>query len=115
MTEINLNKKKFITTGNESGLSSNETAFHYFQKENVITGKYFGGEIVDGQIVGKRLKNNKLELLFQCLTTTGELKVGQSCGEITLNEKGEIQLSFDWVWLNGDKSGGKSYYLELKQ
>ena len=113
MNTIKFNNKKFITTGNESGLSTNETVFHYFQKGNLITGKYSGGAIVDGQIVGKLLENNKLELLFQCLTYTSELKSGQSWGILSKTENGKIELSFDWNWLNGDKSGCKSYYKEF--
>lgn len=111
MLELKIHNKQFITTGNESGLSSEETIFYYFEKDNIVSGSYKGGAIVEGQIVGKRIGNN-LELLFQSITIDGELKSGQSVGVISKNEAGKITLSFEWKWLNGDLSGGVSFYIE---
>lgn len=110
---MNLNQKKFITTNNENGLSSNETVFHYFQNDNTITGHYKGGAIVEGFIVGKQTDVSKIELLYQCLTTDGELKVGESKGIISKGQNGKLHLAFDWNWLNGDRSGGTSIYTEI--
>ena len=110
---MDLNNKKFVTIENKSGLSSNETVFHYFQNGTAITGTYKGGAIQEGFIVGKQIEESKIELLFQCLTTDGELKVGESKGVVSQNSKGKLELNFDWNWLNGDLSGGKSAYIEL--
>jgi hypothetical protein len=112
MLDLSINNKQFLTTGNESGLSSKETVFNYFENNNVITGTYKGGAITTGQIVGRRLPNNRLELAFQCVTEEGELKSGQSKGVISKNNNGKLTLNFDWFWLNGDTSGGKSFYIE---
>ena len=112
--ELSINNRQFITTGNESGLSSKETIFYYYESNNVVTGNYRGGEIIEGQIIGKKLPNNSLELAFQCVTKDGELKSGQSKGVVSKNDQGKFSLSFDWVWLNGDLSGGKSYYIETE-
>ena len=110
---MNLNNKKFITTENKNGLSSNETIFHYFQDDVLITGKYKGGEIKEGFIVGKQVEDNKIELLYQCLTTKGELRAGRSAGTVSKNKEGKLKLEFDWSWLNGDLSSGKSEYVEI--
>lgn len=108
-----LHNKKFIITENKSGLSSDETIFHYFQEGNTITGTYKGGEIKEGFIVGKQTAENEIELLFQCITTNGDLKAGTSQGIISKNVEGELLLHFNWQWLNGDQSGGTSAYIEL--
>ena len=110
---MNLDNKKFISIENKNGLSSNETIFHYFQSGTVITGNYKGGAIKEGFIVGKQIEKSKIELLFQCLTKEGELKVGESKGIISENQNGKLELKFDWNWLNGDLSGGKSEYIEI--
>ena len=110
---MNLDNKKFITIENKNGLSSSETIFHYFQSGTVITGKYKGGAIQEGFIVGKQIEESKIELLFQCLTKEGDLKVGESKGIISENQNGKLELKFDWNWLNGDLSGGKSEYIEM--
>lgn len=113
MSAFSLNNKKFKAIENRNGLSSPKTLYLYFQKGSLISGEYQGGPITLGRIVGRQLKNNKIELLFQCMTDTGELKAGHSIGEITMNESGKLQLSFDWEWLNGVKTGGKPFYIEV--
>lgn len=111
---MNINNKKFITTENKSGLSSDETVFHYFQNGNKITGNYKGGAILEGFIVGKKTSINQVKLLFQCLTEENELKSGESKGVISENKNGKLELKFDWNWLNGNLSGGKSEYIEIE-
>ncbi len=111
---MNLNNKKFVTTKNKNGLSSNETIFHYSQSGSKITGKYSGGSILEGFIIGKQTEDANIELLYQCLTVEGELKAGESKGTISTTENGKLKLVFDWNWLNGDLSGGKSEYIEIE-
>ncbi|WP_350286110.1 hypothetical protein [uncultured Croceitalea sp.] len=111
---MNLNNKKFVTLENKSGLSSGETIFHYFQSGTKITGKYEGGSIAEGHIIGKQTQNSEIELLYQCLTVEGELKVGESKGTVSETQSGKLKLKFDWNWLNGDLSGGKSEYIEIE-
>ena len=113
MEKINLDDKKFIAIENNKGLSSNETVFHYRQKDEVITGTYKGGAIIEGSIVGKQTDKYSIELLFQCLTDSGELKTGQSQGKISIGKDRKLAIKFDWSWLNGDKTGGKSEYIEI--
>ena len=110
---MTLDQRKFVTTDNEHGLSSNETIFHYYQNGDVITGTYKGGAIVEGFIVGKQTGEFTIELLFQCITNERELKVGASKGIISESSSGKLKLNFDWNWLNGDLSGGKSQYMEI--
>lgn len=108
-----LHNKKFRTTENKNGLSSNETIFQYVQQGTTITGTYKGGEITEGFIVGKQVSKNQIELLFQCITNSGDLKAGRSKGIISKNADGILLLNFDWQWLNGDLSGGTSSYIEV--
>jgi len=110
---MNLDGKKFVTSENRNGLSSNETVFHYAQNGTKITGKYKGGPIEEGLIIGKQIEGQKIEILYQCLTTSGELKAGESKGIVSETKNGKLKLEFDWNWLNGDLSGGKSEYIEI--
>lgn len=111
---MNLNNKRFRTKENQKGLSSNETLFQYFQNEEIITGTYSGGKIKSGNIIGKQLSEHEIELLYQCLTVDNELLAGQSYGAVTKNEEGLLEIKFEWSWLNGDKSGGLSHYIEVQ-
>lgn len=111
---MNLDNKSFKTKENKKGLSSGDTVFQYFQNDKTITANYSGGKIKTGFIVGKQLDDTKIELLYQCLTTEGELLAGKSNGIVKENEEGLLEIKFHWNWLNGDKSGGESHYIEIK-
>ena len=50
MLKYDINNTKFVTTGNKKSLSNTDTVFRYFLKDNIITGHYSGGSIVDGQM-----------------------------------------------------------------
>lgn len=110
--KYNLNNKQFVTTGNEHGLSSSDTVFHYSQSGEIITGEYRGGEIVEGRFVGRFSAPDRIELLFQCVTKTSELLAGMSSGQISTGANGKLSLTFDWQWLHGDTGGGISSYIE---
>ncbi|MEM9928934.1 MAG: hypothetical protein AAF840_03855 [Bacteroidota bacterium] len=111
---MDLNNKKFHTKENIVGLSSGETTFQYFQDGDVITGHYSGGKILQGSLIGKKTSATEIELLYHCLTTDGELLAGQSSGTVSVNTDNLLEIKYDWQWLNGNKTGGKSHYLEFK-
>ena len=112
MRSYNLDNKAFVTTGNEQGLANPDTVFRYFQTGEIITGRYRGGHIKEGLIVGKQIGPDKIELLYQCITNANELKCGQSKGIISEDEEGKLLLNFDWNWLNSEGSG-QSFYKEV--
>lgn len=111
---INISGKRFVTTGNEHGLSAAGTVFTYYMDEEEITGHYSGGPIKTGQLVGRVTAENRIEVLFQCLTAEGELLSGRSTGEVSLNADSRTELDFEWVWLSGGEGGGTSSYIEIE-
>ena len=114
MKTYNLHNRRFIPIANEKGLASGATIFHYLQEGDVITATYKGGAIASGNIVGRQTGPDEIALLFQCVTENRELKAGQSKGKITEDEQHNLLLTFEWNWLNGDLSGGFSYYREVR-
>mgnify|MGYP001794826882 CR=1 FL=1 len=110
---MNLNDKKFQTAANAEGVSSSETLFHYYQQGQTITGTYSGGKIKEGFLLGKQISEAKIEMLYQCLTTDGQLLAGESKGTLSENEDGLLEIRYTWNWLNGDRSGGQSHYIEI--
>lgn len=103
-----------MTAENKNGLSSDATIFRYSQNGTAITGRYKGGAIKEGLILGKQIQESQIELLYQCLTIDGELRAGEAKGRVFKTKTGKLKLEFDWNWLNGDLSGGKSEYLEIE-
>jgi hypothetical protein len=110
---IDINGRRFVTTGNEHGVSGAETIFEYATNGDRITGSYRGGRIADGHLVGKVTGADRIELLFHCLTADGELMAGESRGRVSRNARGLVELHFEWAWLTGDRSGGHSSYVEV--
>lgn len=54
ISSIDLNNRVFVSIANTSnGEVSDDTIFHYFQQDNTIWGKYAGGEIERGTLIGK--------------------------------------------------------------
>jgi len=110
---MNLNNKKFVTLENKSGLSSGQTVFYYNESNSVITGTYSGGSIIKGNLIGKRTGADTIELLYQCLTDSGELLAGESTGVLRVNSDKLLEIHFEWNWINGPGTGGTSAYIEI--
>ena len=108
-----LNNRRFAVTHNTQGLSGAGTVFQYQVEGDVITGIYQGGRIRSGQQVGRITGLDTLELLYQCLTTEGELLAGWSRGTVGVDDAGRTTLSFEWGWLTGATGGGVSSYVEI--
>lgn len=110
---LTLDHKRFKALENSSGLSGSETIFTYRQEGSLITGEYKGGEILFGNIVGKFIPPQTVELLFQCKTKSNELLSGKSEGVIKKNSNGKLGISFTWQWLSGADGSGNSYHEEI--
>jgi len=108
-----LHGRRFAVANNTQGVSGAGTVFYYQVDGEAISGTYQGGRIRTGQQVGRVTGPNTLELLFQCLTTEGELLAGWSQGTVGVDEAGRTTLSFVWGWLSGATGGGESHYVEL--
>ncbi|WP_085676029.1 MULTISPECIES: hypothetical protein [unclassified Pseudomonas] len=107
-----LHNRRFTVASNSQGLSGSGTVFRYFVDGEAITGTYQGGRIRVGNQVGRITGSNTLELLFQCVTTEGQLLAGWSRGEVGLDHSGRTTLRFVWGWLSGAEGGGESSYVE---
>jgi len=108
-----LNNRRFTVANNAQGLSGSGTVFHYQVQQNAISGTYEGGRIRLGHQVGRATGPDSIELLFQCLTTEGEMLAGWSRGTVGVDHEGLTTLDFVWGWLSGATGGGESSYVEL--
>ncbi|MEG1237458.1 MAG: hypothetical protein RSD30_07850 [Flavobacterium sp.] len=114
MSKFNFKNKKFALIQNsDNGQVNTETVFNYNQDGNLVTADYFGGTIKYGKIIAD-LKDNELNMLYQCLTTDNELKAGKALAQISLTENDKIKLSLDWEWLTNGNDKGKSEYIEIE-
>jgi hypothetical protein len=108
-----LNNRRFTVADNAQGLSGAGTVFHYQVEGDAVSGTYQGGRIRIGHQVGRVTGADTIELLFQCLTTDGEILAGWSRGTVGVDRAGRTTLTFVWGWLSGATGGGDSSYVEL--
>lgn len=112
MKEINFNNKTFsLISNSENGKVTDETIFEYKQKGDLVTADYYGGTVRYGKIIAI-LNDRQLNMLYQCLTTTNELKSGKAIAEISFTENDKIKLKLNWEWLGTGNEKGISEYLE---
>ena len=108
-----LNNRRFSVANNAQGLSDARTVFEYFVEGAAVWGTYAGGHIRMGNQVGRVTGPDSIELLYQCITTDGEIRAGWSRGVVGVDAAGRTTLSFVWGWLSGASGGGESSYVEV--
>jgi len=112
MSEFNFNNKTFsLLENSENGKVNSETIFKYKQEGNLVTADYCGGTIKYGKIIAY-LKNDKLDMLYQCITNENELKAGKAIADISLTKENKLKLKLNWQWLNKEDESGVSEYIE---
>ena len=112
MKNIDFNNKTFsLITNSENGEVDETTIFEYEQKGDLVTANYYGGTIKYGKIIAV-LKDDKLDMLYQCLTVDNELKAGKAIAHIIVTPEDKIRLKLHWHWLDDENLSGISEYLE---
>ena len=111
---FNYNDKRFKSVKNTiNGETSEETIFYYKQTKNIVTARYVGGKIIEGQLIGLVSKEGEINMRYHQINTNGDLMTGKckSIPEVLTN--GKIRLHEEWQWTSGDKSKGNSIIEEI--
>ena len=107
--KINYDGRKFRAVSNTpNGQVSSETIFYYYQEGNILSGKYNGGVIKEGTLLGRVNEDNSLFFVYHHIDMQGELKSGycKSIPEIMNDDK--IRLHEKWEWTFGGEGKGES-------
>jgi hypothetical protein len=113
MSKFDFNNKRFALIQNsESGQVNSDTVFEYKQQDNLVTADYYGGTVKYGKIIAD-LKENELNMLYQCLTIDNQLKAGKAIAKISMTDEGKIKLNLNWEWLTNGNENGISEYIEV--
>lgn len=114
LPHVNLDKRVFIPIKNsDNGKVGNQTVFTFSQSGETFHADYKGGDIAKGSIIGTFSNQRDAHLLYQCITTSGELKAGKAVATFTQTDN-RVSIHMSWQWLNGDNSTGISHYIEVK-
>ena len=114
MKNLSFNNKKFVLVQNsKTGKVNSETLFFYKQERDLVTADYQGGTVRYGKIIAL-LENDKLDMLYQCVTDEGQLKAGKALATLSFTESQKIRLKLNWEWITGEISRGNSEYIEIR-
>ena len=79
--------------------------------DGIVIGNYSDGTITAGHVLGKRLGESELEMLYHGATTSGEVQAGKAHVKFALDAAGHMRMYLDWQWLTGDRSKGQSEWI----
>jgi hypothetical protein len=81
----------------EAGEASAATVFEYHEEGEIIWGRYEGGPIRLGFLVGMR-HGDKLEFRYSQLNDKGETASGRCSTTISVLPDGRVRFDEDWAW-----------------
>lgn len=111
---INYHGKRFRSVNNtENGEVGADTLFHYQQKGNVVFATYAGGQILQGNLVGRVNELGQIDMRYQHLNQQMELMTGQCLSTPEVLDNGKVRLHEKWQWTSGDGSTGESVIEEV--
>jgi GNAT superfamily N-acetyltransferase len=102
----NLNNREFRVIINEGpGAEVNEeTVFTFYQNGGLVMGKYAGGRIREGEIIGC-IDGNKFSFQYEQLNVEGERNTGIANDVIEVDYDGRIRIIDTWQWKTKEGTG----------
>ena len=91
-------KRMFVAQTADGGEVSRETIFKFQQDGDLVSGRYEGGRIRLGLLVGL-MYDNRLEFRYVQTDADGNLDAGKSVCDIRSDDKGRLILheTFEWA------------------
>lgn len=111
---INYDGRHFRGLSNtDNGEVGGDTEFVYRQEGTRLTGRYAGGDIVHGDLLGTVGEDGSLEFCYHHINADGELMAGRCRSLPETDADGRLVLRESWQWLTGDRSSGESTVVEV--
>ena len=111
---MNLSNRQFELVENSAGHASAKTIMKFSEQAEPFLGTYIGPNTIHGQIIVRISPTGQTEMLYQSLTTDGELVAGRA--QVSLREVGDqpTEMQLNWQWLTGSLASGISIWREIK-
>ena len=114
--KYDLDGKTFRSIANsDNGEVGADTLFHYHQDGELVSADYRGGSIVSGHLIGKMLKDGRLDIRYHHVNDRGEIMLGKCLSTPEVLPDGRLKYEESWQWLSGDMSEGRSEIEEVKE
>jgi hypothetical protein len=110
---MNLAGSTFHAVSNSSSGALNTETTMTFQSDDEmgILGTYRGGTIRAGNVIAIRKDDVTIDMLYHCVTVSGELKAGRAVGKFAEDAEKRWRMRLNWQWLTGDCTKGRSEWV----
>ena len=98
-------------SNSKNGSLNSETEMRFTSDDGIVIGNYSGGTIIAGHVLGKRIGESEMEMLYHGATISGEIQAGKARARFALDKANRMRMYLDWQWLTGDQSKGQSEWL----
>ncbi len=106
--------KRFRSVSNtSSGEVSEETTFYYQQNGSVISARYEGGNIREGNLLGEVEPDGTIQMSYQHYNLNNEFRAGVCVSKPEILPDGKIRLHESWEWTSGISGSGQSIIEEI--
>lgn len=106
---MNLDQTQFrVSATAESGVVSSETRLALAQKGSRILGRYSGGSIQRGYLVGT-LEGSVLQFRFTQREAAGQIHGGRSICDLERLSDGRLRLREHFTWTTRDGAGTNTF------
>ncbi|KMQ51700.1 hypothetical protein CHISP_1457 [Chitinispirillum alkaliphilum] len=104
--EWNLDRLSFKVVKNEGPEAEVDlhTTFTFYQKDEMVSGKYFGGQIAEGELIGY-VDGSSLVYHYEQVNLSGDISSGISRNIIHRSDNGKIRLTDTWEWKSRQGKG----------
>ena len=99
----------------DGGDVSEETTFHYHQRDSVVWATYEGGSVVFGTLLAVADAFGNLDMRYQHVSVDGRFKSGRCQSRPERLPDGRLRLHERWQWTDGAEGEGASVVEEVSR
>ena len=110
---MNLANRYFELVENPGGHAGAKTVMKFSEHVEPLLGTYIGPNTIHGQVLVKTSSSGSTEMLYQSLTSDGELVAGRAEVSLIEKETTPATMKLNWQWLTGSPTSGISIWREI--
>ncbi|MBC2171204.1 n-acetylglutamate synthase [Listeria booriae] len=111
---VNYHGKKFkVVENSDNGEVSENTIFHYFQDDDIISGTYSGGEIENGTLIGVVNPDGSLDFRYNHVSIHKRVRSGMCHSVPEFLPNGKLRMHEEWQWNGLERDSGNSIVEEI--
>ena len=97
-------RRMYVSSTAERGVVGTDTRLHFIQKGSRVLGRYSGGAIARGYLIGD-LTGAELVFRYVQREASGDVHAGRSTCEVLLRDDGSLRIVEHFRWSTREGSG----------